>query len=141
MASITYNSFKKNLLTGVFDLESDTINLALVTSDYTPNIDTHEFWDDVTHEVAGTGYTAGGKELQDKSVTQDNDGDQGVWDAEIVVWANSVLTARGAVLYKDTGNAATSPLIRYFDFGMNYTTDGGAFNVSWPANGILVAWP
>jgi hypothetical protein len=89
----------------------------------------------------GTGYTAGGKQLTDQSVTQDNVGDQGVFDAEIVVWANSVLTARGAVMYIDSGDPATSPLIHYYDFGADYTTAGGAFIVNWPTIGILVAWP
>jgi len=141
MSSITYNSFKKHLLNGDIHLDSDTFHLALVTSTYTPDIDAHEFFDDLTNEVVGTGYVAGGKALTGKTVTQDDTGDQAVWDADNVLWTGSEITARGAVLYKNTGNVATSPLIRYFDFAADYTTIGGTWTIAWPAGGILVAWP
>jgi hypothetical protein len=42
------------------DFDTDTFKAMLVTSSYTPNKDTHDKRDDVTNEVAGTGYTAGG---------------------------------------------------------------------------------
>ena len=45
MASITFNAFKKNLMNGAIDLDTDTIRVALVTDGYTPNQDTHEFFD------------------------------------------------------------------------------------------------
>ena len=109
----------------------------LVTSAYTPNIDTHAFRSAVTGEVSGTNYTAGGKALTTKSVTQDNTGDAAVFDADPVTWASSTITARGAVLYKDTGNAATDNLIAYFDFGTDETSSNGDFTITWNASGIL----
>jgi hypothetical protein len=72
MADVIYNSFKTDLLKGNIDFESDTIKVALVTDSYTPDQDSHDFFDDVTNEVSGTGYTAGGETLTSKSVTQDN---------------------------------------------------------------------
>ena len=141
MASITYNSFKKDLLEGSINLEGDTIHLALVRAAYTPDQDTHTVFDDITDESAGTGYVAGGKALANKAVTQDNTGDQGKFDADDVEWTVSSVTAGGAVLYKNSGDPATSPLIRYFEFDAEYTTGGTTFKISWPANGLLVAWP
>jgi len=140
LASGTYNSCYKHVLSGAINFATDDIYLALVTSTYTPDYDAHEYFDDLTNEVVGTGYTADGKQLTDQSVTQDNDGNQGVFDAEIVVWANSEITARAAILYMNSGDPATSPLIRYYDFGSDLVTDGGAFCVNWPAAGVFVMW-
>ena len=43
------------------DYLSDDIRHALVTSSYTPNLGTDDFWNDVVaNEAAGTGYTANG---------------------------------------------------------------------------------
>lgn len=137
MANVIYNSFKKNIMNGSIDLDTDTIKVMLVTSSYTPNQDTHEFKSDVTNEVTGTGYTAGGATLSNKSVTQDNTDDEGVFDADDVTWSNSTITARGAVLYKSTGNDATSPLICYFDFGENKSSSNGDFSIQWNSEGII----
>jgi hypothetical protein len=124
-------------MNGGIDLDSDTIRLALVTSSYTPDQDAHEYFDDVTNEVSGTGYTADGAALANKAVTQDNTDNEGVFDADDVEWANSTITARAGVLWKDTGTDATSPLIRYVDFGQDKSTSGTTFKVTWPAEGIL----
>lgn len=52
------------------DYLSDDIRIALVTSSYTPNADTHDFWDDVVaNEASGTGYTANGAALASKTIT------------------------------------------------------------------------
>jgi len=137
MANVIYNSFKKKIMDGSIDLDTDTIKVALVTSSYTPSADNHDFFDDITNEVSGTGYSAGGATLANKAVTQDNTDDEGVFDADDVSWASSSITARGAVLYKSTGVAATSPLICYFDFTSDRITDGGTFTIQWNSEGIL----
>lgn len=111
--------------------------MALVTSSYTPNQDTHDFFDDVTNEVSGTGYTAGGATLGSQAVTQDDTDNEGVFDAADVTWSNSTITARGAVLYKSTGTASTSPLIAYFDFTEDKSSSSGDFTISWNAEGII----
>jgi hypothetical protein len=137
MADVIYNSFKKRLMQKDIDLVNDTIKVMLVTSGYTPDADAHEFKSDVTNEVSGTGYTAGGAALTNKAVTQDNTDDEGVFDADDTVWADSSITARGAVLYKDTGVATTSPIVYYIDFGSDKTTYGTDFKIQWNAEGIL----
>jgi hypothetical protein len=127
-------------MNGTIDLDTDTIKVALVLSTYTPDQDNHEFFDDVTNEHAATGnYTAGGNEINNKAVTQDNTNNWGKFDGDNVEWANSTITnARAGVIYKDTGTAATSPLIRYHDFGANKSTVGTTFKITWDAtNGIL----
>lgn len=137
MADAIYNSFKAKIMDGSIDLDTDTIKVALVTSTYTPNIDTHVFFSDVTNEVSGTGYTAGGASLASKVVSTDTTDDEGVFDANDVTWTTSTITARGAVLYKSTGTSSTSPLICYFDFGSNQTSSAGDFTIQWNSEGII----
>jgi len=61
-----YNAFFKNIANGGIDLDTNTIRVALVTSDYTFDRDAHEYFDDITNEITGTGYTAKGTELTGK---------------------------------------------------------------------------
>jgi hypothetical protein len=139
MASLIYNAAKKNLINGTIDLDTDTVKAMLVTSTYAPNIDTHAFRSDVTNEVVGTGYTAGGAALTTKTVTQDNVNDRAVFDASDVVWAAATITARAAVLYKNRGGLASADeLIGYFDFGSDITSTAAAFTVQWNASGIML---
>lgn len=137
MASAVYNNFKKNIMNGSIDLDTDTIKVALVTSSYSPNIDTDEFFSDVTNEVAGAGYDAGGKALANKVVTEDTTDDEGVFSADPVIWTTATITATGAVIYKATGDSSTSPLICYIDFAATKISTAGTFTITWDAEGIL----
>ena len=124
-------------MNGTIDLDSDTIRVALVTDSYTPDQDNHEFFDDVTDEVVGAGYVADGAEITGKTVTQDDTDNEGVFDSDDVEWTTSTITARAGVIWKDTGTDNTSPLIRYHDFGINKSTTGTTFKITWPVEGIL----
>ena len=137
MANAKYNEGKAALQRGEIDLVNDTIKVMLVTSAYTPNIDTHSFRSDVTNEASGTGYTAGGQALANKSVTKDTTNDLAKFDADDVTWATSTVTARGAILYKDTGLASTDTLLAYFDFGVDESSNAGNFTINWATGGIL----
>lgn len=118
---------------------SATIKLGLTTSAWTPNQDTHDFEDDVTNEVAGTGYTAGGVTLGSKTSTYDTASDQTRLDAADASWAGSTLTARRAFLWNDTaGAASTDPLIGWIDFGADVSTTAGTFQITFDATGIQV---
>ena len=137
MANVIYNSFKQKIMDGSIDLDTDTIKVALVTSSYTPDQDSHEDFADITNEVSGTGYTAGGATLSNVSITKDNTDTEGVFDADDVTWSNSTITARGAVVYKDSGTPATSWLICYIDFGSDYSSVAGDFKIAWNSEGIV----
>ena len=137
MASFLYTPFATNLLSGKnIDLDTDTIKIALVSSSYTPD-KTHDFFNDITNEVTGTGYTAGGATLASKTVTQDNTNFRTIFDAADATWSNSTITARYAVIYESTGVAATSPLIALIDFGSNISTVAETFQVPFNVDGIL----
>ena len=138
MASVLYNSFKRDVQNGAIDMDTDTIKVMLVTSTYSPNIDTHTKRSDITNEVSGTGYTAGGAALANKTVTADNTNDRGVFDADDTSWTTATITARGAVLYKSRGGAASADeLICYVDFTSDYTSTAGTFLITWSSSGII----
>jgi len=117
------------------DFESNTIKVALTTSDYTPNQDTHDFFNDVTNEVTATGYTAGGATLASKALTVT--ANVVAMDAADVTWATSTITARRAVVYKSTGTASDDALLCWIDFGADVSSSSGDFTISWDAAGIM----
>lgn len=121
------------------DWDSDTIKVALVTSAYTPNQDTHTYWSDVVaNEVTGTNYTAGGVTLTNKTINYTSATNKINLDADDVLWANSTITARYAVIYDATPSTnATKPLLGYVDFGSNQSSSAGDFKITWNASGIF----
>jgi len=137
MADVIYNAFKKNIMNGSIDLDTDTIKVMLTTSTYEPSQDNDTYMNQVTNEVTGTGYTAGGATLANEAVTQDNTDNEGVFDADDVTWSTSTITARYAVIYKSSGASTTSPLICCIDFGADKSSSGGNFTIQWNAEGIL----
>ena len=108
--------------------------MALLTATYLPSPDTHAFFSDIlSHELTGGvgGYTAGGETVTGVSVGVNTADDFAYVDAAAVTWATVVFVCRYAVLYKDTGNPTTSPLIGYVDFGADQTPNGVNFSVQW----------
>ena len=138
MANVIYNSFKRDIANGSIDLDTDTIKLMLVTSTYVPNQDTHTKRSDITNEVTGTGYVAGGFALVNKSVTQNNTTDAGVFTADAINIPNATITARGCVLYKSRGGVESADeLIAYGDFGSDITSTNGTFTITAPILNLL----
>lgn len=139
MASKLYGSFLAKALNKEIDWDTDTIKVALLSNAYTPNQDTHDYFDDVsTHEVSGTGYTTGGNTLASKTSTYDAGTNVLVLDAADVTWSSSTITARYAVVYDASGgSAATNPLIGYVDFGSDQSSSNGNFTITWDATGIV----
>lgn len=139
MASGIYLSYPDKANNKEIDLLTDTIKVALCTSAYTPNQDTHDYFNDITNEVSGTGYTAGGATLASKTYSVNTGTNVWTFDAADVTWASSTITnARYAIIYDATpGTAATNPLIAYIDFGSDKSSSGGDFVIQWNASGIF----
>lgn len=98
MPSGYYLSGISDLITGNIDIDTDTIKCALTTSSYTPNLDTHDRFDDVTNEVTGTGYTAGGATLGSVTVTGT------VANSWGTSWATGTAYSVGKIVRPTTGN-------------------------------------
>ena len=123
MANALYNSDKQSLLdSSCPNLSSDTIKVVLVdTGTYTFSA-AHDFFDDVSGTV-GSAQTLGSKTITN-----------GVFDAADVTFTSVTgNSAEALIIYKDTGSAATSPLIAYIDSatGLPVTPNSGDINVVW----------
>jgi hypothetical protein len=120
------------------DAGSDAIYIMLTTVDYAVDQDTHDYQNDVTNEVVGAGYDAGGKLLANVNVTFDAASNEVRFLADDAVWAASTITARKAVIYDATpGAAASNPLIIYIDFGADVASTADNFTVDF--DGGIVA--
>ena len=121
------NSFKGELLQGihVFALGTTGYNIALYTNTTTLNAST-ESYNGLTSEVAsGNGYTTGGYQLTVSSVGDKNG--VGYVTFNNATWTDATFTARGALIYKNTG-AKNSVIV--LDFGGDKTVTNGTFTVS-----------
>lgn len=110
-------------------MSSGTVKVALVdTGTYTYS-SAHQYLSSLSG-VVGTAQTLGSKTFTN-----------GVFDAaDSTFTAVTGSTVEALVLYVDTGNAATSPLIAYIDTGVTglpVTPNGGDINVTWNASGIF----
>lgn len=134
MASQLYPKGKKKLLDADIDMLVDTIKIVPIdrTTDE-PNITTtDEFLSDIVTYSGATAATLGTKNT-----------DSGVFDAQDLAPAYSSLSQSGSktigalVIYKDTGVAATSPLIAWIEVtpvapnggNINITFDSGASKI------------
>lgn len=120
------------------DLLDDTIRVMLVTSAYTPDQDTHNYKDDVTNEVTGTGYTAAGAAITNDTFAYTAGTNTYAYDGDDVSWPSSTITARTAVVYDASpGSDAARPLICYQQESGDIQSSAGTFTVSWNASGIF----
>lgn len=120
------------------DWLNDTVKVMLCTSGYSPNQDTHIYKSDVTNEVTSDGYTAGGMDLTNKTMTYDAASNTIKLDADDTAWSNASITARYAVIYDDAGATdGAKVLLGYVDFGEDKMSSSGDFMIQWSDSGIF----
>lgn len=125
MANALYDLSRQKFLEGSIAWLADDIKCILVDSAfYTVNLVTDEF----LSVIAGGAIVATSSNFTTKTSTI------GVADADDVTF--SLVTgaeSEALVIYKDTGVAATSPLIAYIDTatGLPITPSGGNITVGW----------
>jgi hypothetical protein len=185
------------------DWDSDSLKLTLHTSSYTPNLDTHDYVDDLTNELAASGgYSTAGVTLTSPTVTYTAANSWGtaranstayalgtilrpasangflyqvtvagtstsapptfptavglsvadgtatltcvgkgiiVLDAADASWATATFTGvrYGVISDRTPGTAATQPLLGLIDFVTDQAGGGGAFTITFDAQGIL----
>ncbi|WP_227980000.1 hypothetical protein [Nocardia spumae] len=120
------------------DFNSDTIKAMLTTSSYTPDRDVHKYKSDVTNEVSGTGYTAGGLTLANCTISYDSTTHTLKLDCDDFSWGTSAtFTARNLVVYDATpGSDATRPLIMYVNFNADIPVTSSTFSSTVNAGGL-----
>jgi hypothetical protein len=130
MASLIYNRALELLARGSIDFDTDAFKVMLTTSSYAEDKDAHDFRNDVTNEVSGTGYTAGGKTVT-VSVALDTATDRVNITLGGTNWPTATITARKAVYYKDRGGAASADeLVAVNDFGADVTSTADTFTLA-----------
>ncbi len=122
MANLFYPTAKKKLLDGDIDLLVDTIKCVLLKTAYSI-----ESTDEFLAAVGGSNRVGTAQTLGSKSTTA------GVFDA-----ANATFPAvptddecDKVLIYKDTGNEATSALICSLDLSTAIDPDGGNIEIRW----------
>lgn len=147
MPAVTFNGYDKfrqnSFNGGAIDITTATLKMAIVASGYTVDQNLHDFFSDITNEVVGTGYTAGGNACANGTVSLSGAGlvtvdcdDPAAYTQNAGGFANG----RRSILYDDTGVAATSPLIGFSnDYGGDQGNVNGDFSTTINAAGIFTA--
>ena len=120
-----------DLLSGTISLATDTLKIALYTSNASLDADTTAYT--ASNEVVGTGYTAGGQVLTGVAVAASN-------GIAYLTFANPTwtgpLTARGALIYD---SSVSNKAVAVLDFGADKTAS--PFTITLPvadsANALL----
>lgn len=118
---------------------SGTLKMMLMTG-YTVDQDAHDFANDFTTEITGTGYIAGGYTFANKTQSYDTATDQVRADNTVdPSWTTSTLSATDAGIYSAKGGASSAdPALGAIDFGATVTTTAGTFTVALDATGWAV---
>jgi hypothetical protein len=104
--------------------------MILVTSSYSAS-KTHSKRSDLTNEVSGTGYTAGGNACTVSVAAVDNVNNDVEISFSVTSWTSATITARGGVIYKARGGASSADeLVGYVDFSSDVTSTNGTFAVT-----------
>ena len=132
MANSHYALGKERTLNQLINWKTDDIKAVLVSADYLPNLEADAFLSAIQ------AYTLGGepKPLMNKTTTR------GVFDADDVAWLKVAAgaTVKAVVLFKDTGEPGTSPLLAYIDTitGFPVATNGSDVSVQWDGGAFKI---
>lgn len=138
-----YNQFLNTITNKEINIDTDDLKVMLVSSSYTPNKETDKYKSNVTGEVIGSGYTAGGLSL--KNITYTLDGAVATLRADNPKWVElNINNLKYAVIYDNTPYDATSPstdaakaLIAYIDFGEALNIINAELEIVWNKDGIM----
>jgi len=124
------DAFLQDCLDGGQDLgtSGNTLKIALYTSSASLGATTASY--NNSNEVSGTGYTAGGATLSSQAVAFDSTNQVAYFDAADPSWSSATITARGALIYNNTKSNAS---IAVLDFGSDYSSSNGTFQVQLPS--------
>lgn len=132
MANALYTPFKEALLGGDRDWDANTVKLDLVdAADYTRNMTTHDFRDDVPGAARVATSSAFGSKTKAAGVAD---------AADIVLSAVTGDVSEEIVIWIDAGGAdSANPLILDFDTatGLPVNPNGGNINVNFNPSGIF----
>lgn len=121
------NSFRLELLSGIHDLTSDSLKLALYGSSASLSESTTEY--SAIGECSGSGYTAGGASVT-PTITQDSIDGSIIVDFDDVTFASVSVSARGCLIYN---SSKANRSIMVIDFGLEITRSSSDLTIRFPA--------
>ena len=132
MANVVPYSFAQELLKGSHDFVNDTINIALYEagSGAPYSVSSTVYSSGVANQVgtSGTGYTTGGKTLQNAVVANQTSVATLTFDA--ISWTSATFGAAYGVIYN---NSASDKLVVVLDFGGTKSCSNGTFTITFPS--------
>lgn len=134
MASFNFDGLARSLAKA--DVDFDTLSLKVLLVTATPNRATMVNRSDITNEVSGTGYTAGGiAQAFTLAALDTTNHRQAITLTNITNgWTGATFSGVvGAVVYKDTGSAATDTLLTYVEFSSVTQPTAGTFSITYSA--------
>lgn len=122
MANALYDTGRNAFLNGEINFTSNTIKMALLSDGYTPNLASHDFYNDVSSFVVGTPQS-----LTNKTANAGVAGCDDVSFGPVASGSN----VNYILIYKDTGTAGTSQLIALYDTatGLPFATSGADITI------------
>lgn len=129
MASVIPKEVKREVIDGYV---AEQWKVCLLTNSFTYVDGTHVLYTDLTNEVTGAGYTAGGAVVGGK-VANYVDTVNCMVDADDTAWPASTFTARYAVVY----NIVSGKIRCIIDLGADYSVTSGTFTIQWNIGGII----
>lgn len=140
MASFNFTSLSRDLAKANIDFDTAALKVLLVSSVPSgANQDAWDFRNDVTNEIAGVGYLLGGIA---QAFTLDALGAnaQTITYTNIVNgWTGATFSAVGAIIYRDSGAAATDNLLHFVDFGGTVSCSSGTFSITYSSPFTITA--
>lgn len=117
---------------------TDALKVPLVTDTFTPNFNSAHGLANLTNEVSGTGYTAGGAAASTPTLVASG----GYLTFDITVdtaWTSSTFSSvRGAVPFNDTVTTPVADcLLCAVTFGADYSVTAGTLTIQWNASGVF----
>jgi hypothetical protein len=131
MPSANSRFLVKRMADAYFGTGSFKFMLAAIPSE--TQLDTWDFRNDVSNEITGTGYTAGGVACTVTVGAVDTTNNRVAVTLSNLSpgWTTSTLTSvPGGWLYKDMGSAATDELATYVEFTAPASSTAGNFSVT-----------
>lgn len=126
---------KQLINTAAQSMEAETHKELLVQDAYTPDFSVHDFRDDITNEVTGTGYTAGGVTVTGTEITVS----AGILTFDMTDTLYTTVTisnAMAGVMFFNVGTAATDMLVLLQDFVTAASATAANFTIQHAAGGV-----
>lgn len=140
MASSVFTNTARSFATAKFDFSANTLKVMLVSSvPSEANLDAWTNRSDVTNEITGTGYTAGGiAQAFTLNAIDTTNNRQSVTLTNIVNgWTASTFSALGAIVYKNSGTNTTDTLLEFVDFLGTVSCTAGNFSITYTSDFLI----